>query len=120
MSRRLAPERAARLLDAYGALLTDRQREAMALVYEQDWSLAEVAAWYGVSRAAVSDLLERAGQQLLQWDDQLGLLAHAEATHAALRQLRAALEELPAGRARWRAAWVWRSLVRLESRVDRV
>ena len=32
------------LLDVYGCLLTERQREALSLTYEEDCSLAEIAA----------------------------------------------------------------------------
>ena len=47
------------LLDVYGCLLTERQREALSLTYEEDCSLAEIAALHGSSRQAVHDLIER-------------------------------------------------------------
>jgi predicted DNA-binding protein YlxM (UPF0122 family) len=96
MAYRLSPERAARLLDAYGVLLTERQREVLALVYEEDWSLAEVAEVYGTSRAAVADIVERASRQLEHWEARLGLVARREASEPALRRLLSALAEVPA------------------------
>ena len=49
-----------RLLDIYGALLTDRQREVVDLYANENFSLAEIAEQIGVSRQAVRDLLVRA------------------------------------------------------------
>ena len=49
-----------RLLDIYGSLLTDRQREVVDLYANENYSLAEIAEHTGVSRQAVRDLLVRA------------------------------------------------------------
>lgn len=49
-----------RLLDIYGDLLTDRQREVVDLYANENYSLAEIAEHAGVSRQAVRDLLVRA------------------------------------------------------------
>ena len=38
------------LYDYYGQLLTDKQRECFDLYYNQDYSLAEIAAEVGISR----------------------------------------------------------------------
>ena len=40
------------LYDRYGALLTDHQRQVLDLHLGNDWSLAEIAANQGTSRAA--------------------------------------------------------------------
>ena len=42
------------LFDFYGDLLTDKQREYYDLHYNQDLSLAEIAASSGISRQGVS------------------------------------------------------------------
>ena len=49
------------LFDFYGDLLTDKQREYYDLHYNQDLSLAELAASSGISRQGVWDNIRRAG-----------------------------------------------------------
>ncbi len=61
------------LFDFYGTLLTDRQRQIMALRYEDDLSLAEIAEQFAVSRQAVHDAITRTTQQLHEYERKLGL-----------------------------------------------
>ena len=42
------------LLDYYGGMLTDKQKECFDMRYNQDMSLGEIAETLGVSRQAVS------------------------------------------------------------------
>jgi len=44
---------------------------------QNDWSLAEIAAHQGTSRAAVHDIVRRSTQALQDYDGKLGLLAEA-------------------------------------------
>ncbi|MGH7902541.1 MAG: sigma factor-like helix-turn-helix DNA-binding protein [Candidatus Dormibacteraceae bacterium] len=69
-----ARQRQIALLERYGALLTDRQREVLGLSLRSDWSLSEIAAGQGTSRAAVHDLLRRALAALEGADQRLRLL----------------------------------------------
>lgn len=62
-----------RLFDCYGALLTDRQRDVLALYYQEDLSLSEIAAELGITRQAVSDSLRHSEQQLTEIEEKLGL-----------------------------------------------
>ena len=48
------------LLDFYGEILTQRQREFFDLYYNEDLSLAEIAENYGISRQGVRDAIVRA------------------------------------------------------------
>ena len=52
------------LLDFYGELLTERQRECYDLHYNDDLSLAEIAEQSGVSRQCVWDNIRRAEASL--------------------------------------------------------
>ena len=47
------------LLDCYGTLLTDQQRQMIQLYYDEDLSLGEIAQIIGISRQAVRDSVKR-------------------------------------------------------------
>ena len=64
-----------RLLDTYGELLTEHQREAVRLHLAEDWSFAEIAGAQGVSRAAAHDQVRRAQLALQGFETKLGLVA---------------------------------------------
>ncbi len=71
-------DRANRLVDAYGALLTERQRQLLRRYFEDDLSLGEIATQVRVSRQAVHDGLRRALGALERYDTALGLVARAQ------------------------------------------
>jgi 16S rRNA (guanine1207-N2)-methyltransferase len=76
MERELAGrDRANRLLDRYGRLLTERQREFLVRYYQDDLSLGEIAAQLCISRQAVHDGLRRALAMLERFEAALGLVA---------------------------------------------
>lgn len=62
------------LLDFYGEILTDRQREFFDLYYNEDLSLAEIAENYGISRQGVRDAIVRAENTMTELEDKTGLL----------------------------------------------
>lgn len=61
------------LLDFYGELLTDKQAGVLALYYNEDYSLAEIAAEMGISRQGVRDFIIRGEALLQEYEDKLGL-----------------------------------------------
>ena len=63
-----------RLLDFYGAMLTDRQHEMLRLRLEEDLSLSEIAEGFGVSRQAVNDALRKAEKTLTEMEQKLRLV----------------------------------------------
>jgi len=65
------------LFERYGALLTEHQQEVLDLSLRSDWSLAEIAAHQGTSRAAVHDIVKRSTDSLEDYERRLGLLAEA-------------------------------------------
>ena len=61
------------LLDHYGAMLTDKQRDVIDLYYNQDLSLAELAEHEGISRQGVRDNIKRGEAFLLEMEEKLHL-----------------------------------------------
>lgn len=78
----------------YGGLLTDKQREALRLHFEEDWSLGEVAEKFGVSRQNVHELITRSEEKLKRYEQKLGCAARARETAARLREALKALETI--------------------------
>ncbi len=80
------------LLDFYGELLTDKQRECCELHFNEDLSLAEIAEQCGVSRQGVWDNIRRGTAALAELEETaeklLSLLPEGQAAELAekLRQ----------------------------------
>ena len=85
--------RIGRLYDAYGELLTERQRKCLDLHYLQDLSLGEIAAELGVSRQAINDILHRTEELLEQYEEKLKLLAQDKNRTELLLVVQSALAE---------------------------
>jgi hypothetical protein len=69
--------RMGRLLETYGPLLTERQREFVRLHYHDDLSFGEIAHDFGVSRQAVHDAVRQAKAAMEHYEAGLGLLARS-------------------------------------------
>ena len=61
------------LLDFYGPLLTEHRREVLRLYCEEDLSLAEIAEQLGITRQGAGDALNKARNQLSDYEQKLGL-----------------------------------------------
>ncbi|HUY53921.1 MAG TPA: sigma factor-like helix-turn-helix DNA-binding protein [Candidatus Nanopelagicaceae bacterium] len=68
-----------RLLDVYSPALTERQREALRLHLEEDWSVTELAEGLNISRAAAHDLIRRGLLRMEEMESQIGLCRRLEA-----------------------------------------
>jgi hypothetical protein len=86
--------RALALYERYGALLTDHQREVVDLYLRSDWSLAEIAAHQGTSRAAVHDIVRRSTAAMQEYERRLGLLSESARRRRAIAALERELDGL--------------------------
>lgn len=62
------------LIDIYGELLTDKQRNVMADYYFNDCSLNEIAEVQGITRQAVQDMIKRTERLLNKYEKKLMLV----------------------------------------------
>ncbi len=91
------------LLDFYGPLLTEKQRQCFDLHVNEDLSLSEIAEQSGVSRQGVWDNIRRAEAAMKDIEEKTGLIRRFTQTREALERLRGELGELSSlseGRAR--------------------
>ena len=86
--------RIAYLLDFYGDMLTGTQREVLDAYYNEDLSLAEIAALTGISRQGVWDIIRRAEATLRDIEAKTGLVARFRARREALSGVEARLSGL--------------------------
>lgn len=82
------------LYDFYGELLSKRQREAMALYYEENLSLSEIAEEFAISRQGVHDALKNAEKSLYEYEKKLGLIKRFEKTRAAVKKIDKSIEKM--------------------------
>lgn len=84
------------LLDFYGEMLTEKQRTFISYYYNDDLSLAEIAANEGITRQGVRDAIKRAEGQLINMEERLGLVTRFENTKSGLGEIIELCEEIAA------------------------
>ena len=84
------------LLDYYGGMLTDKQREVVDLYYNEDLSLAEISEHAGITRQGVRDSIKRAEHALGEMESKLGLVARYGDTERCAGELREEVSRLRA------------------------
>ena len=75
------------LMDFYGDLLTEKQREFLEYYYNDDLSLAEIATNEGITRQGVRDAIKRAERQLFSMEERLNLAARFEEMKSGLEDI---------------------------------
>ena len=76
------------LLDYYGGMLTDKQRDCFDMRYNQDLSLGEIAEAMGVSRQAVNDNLSRTEALLRRMEENIGCVKRYKLAREAVSESR--------------------------------
>ncbi len=81
------------LMDFYGNLLSDKQRDIMQMYYQEDLSLSEVAAECGITRQGVRDNIVRAQKELEGFESALGLCAKFSSINERLDKIKKMLSD---------------------------
>jgi len=105
------------LLDFYGELLTEKQRECFDLHFNEDLSLSEIADQLGISRQGVWDNIRRAEASMKEIEEKTGLIRRFEGTRRALEAIKKQAErisELTEGSAQGLALQIIREIEQLE------
>ena len=66
------------LLDIYGSLLKDGQRDVLDLYYNGDLSLSEIGEDTGITRQGVRDALKKGEAKLLEFEEKLGFYGKSQ------------------------------------------
>lgn len=82
------------LFDFYEPLLTEKQQTFLKCYFQDDFSLGEIAAEFGISRQAVYEHIKRAEQTLDAYESKLGLLAKFEQRMKLMESLHDALNDM--------------------------
>ncbi len=82
------------LLDFYGGMLTEKQRQCFDMRYNQDLSLGEIGELLGVSRQAVCDILSRTEAQLRKMEANVGAISRSLRARKNLQSIVASAEAL--------------------------
>ncbi len=61
------------LLDFYGDVLSEKKRNVLDWYYNGDLSLSEIAEEIGISRQGVRDIIKKTEEELLLYEERLGL-----------------------------------------------
>ena len=77
----------AMLLDFYGDMLTEKQRDFLEYYYNDDFSLSEIAENEGITRQGVRDAIKRAETQLLDMESKLGVAKRFEEMRSGLNEI---------------------------------
>ncbi len=78
----------------YGEMLKENQREIARLYFEEDYSLAEIAQQFSVSRQSIHDTVSRVEKTLTDFEDKLGLASRFERLENGLQACGEALKKV--------------------------
>ncbi|MBQ8613671.1 MAG: DNA-binding protein [Ruminiclostridium sp.] len=81
------------LLDVYGALLTEKQRDTLDYYYNEDLSLGEISEEMGITRQGVMNCIRNCEQRLLELEEALGLVKRFTELKECVEKLEAAVSD---------------------------
>ena len=81
------------LLDFYGDVLSERKRTVLDYYYNDDLSLSEIAEEIGISRQGVRELIKKAGEELMFYEEKLGLAKRFQLVEAQTAELLSLMEK---------------------------
>ena len=76
------------LLDVYGDMLTEKQKDTLTLYYDEDLSLTEIAENTGITRQGVHKCIRSAEDYLIQLEDTLEYAAKSHAVNEILAKMK--------------------------------
>ncbi|MFZ2539811.1 MAG: YlxM family DNA-binding protein [Oscillospiraceae bacterium] len=82
------------LLDFYGEMLTDKQRDVIDLYYNQDLSLSEIAEHQGITRQGVRDSIKRGEVFLFELEDKLKMFESYIDTQKTIQGIKYVIERV--------------------------
>ena len=82
-----------RLLDAYGELLTAKQKSILESYYLYDNSYSEIAEMENSSRQAIFDCIQKTTQTLKTYEEKLGLLSKTVELRDGLNRIKEATDD---------------------------
>jgi len=83
------------LYDFYGSLLTEKQSRSLEMHYLNDFSLTEIADELKVSRQAVHDMLKRAEELMVDYEDKLKFVERYQREQQTLQHIYNLIDNLP-------------------------
>lgn len=66
------------MLDRYGSLLTEKQRDTLELYFQDDLSLSEISELKNISRQGVRENLWQGIRTLVEYEEKLGIVEKME------------------------------------------
>ena len=82
------------LLDFYGEVLSEKKRNVLDWYYNGDLSLAEIAEEIGISRQGVRDIIKKTEEELLFFEERLGLAGKAKKAAESIQKAISQLEDI--------------------------
>lgn len=82
------------LLDFYGDILSERQKEILDFYYNDDLSLAEIAENYDISRQGVRSVLKKGETILVEMEEKLHLVERFSSVQEKSSQIALELQEI--------------------------
>lgn len=92
------------LMDFYGDMLTDKQKDVIELYYNEDLSLGEIAQHEGITRQGVRDSIKRGESLLLEMEQRLGLARRFRKMQEALTEIAQCAKDIDFYNAEYRAS----------------